>query len=181
MLVDRRAGGVPGMGSRERVQGPREGEGGPQKRTLLAAASSPSLRRRGQARRRAARARYRRGWRLVFRFSHNMATHLIRTVVVSVMHPFLHRSGCTVKSRGLSTFLLGSLCSALPVGTSLLKPSLVIESLLSNHLMPRLQPALGLKTKVAIRRRCKDCYQVKRRGRWFIYCKTNPKHKQRQS
>uniref|UniRef100_G3SWR1 Ribosomal protein n=1 Tax=Loxodonta africana TaxID=9785 RepID=G3SWR1_LOXAF len=61
-----------------------------------------------------------------------------------------------------------------------MKPSLVIESLLSNHLMPRLQPALGLKTKVAIRRRCKDCYQVKRRGRWFIYCKTNPKHKQRQ-
>ncbi|KAM9252745.1 large ribosomal subunit protein bL36m isoform 1-T1 [Dugong dugon] len=114
------------------------------------------------------------------RFSHNMATRLIRTVVVSVVHPLLQLSHHTVKSRGLSTLLLGSLRSALPVGTSLLKPSSVVESLLSNRLMPRLQPALGFKTKGVIKKRCKDCYRVKRRGRWFIYCKTNPKHKQRQ-
>lgn len=43
-----------------------------------------------------------------------------------------------------------------------------------------LQPALGFKTKGVLKRRCKGCYLVKRRGRWFVHCKTNPKHKQRQ-
>ncbi|XP_032193718.1 39S ribosomal protein L36, mitochondrial [Mustela erminea] len=45
---------------------------------------------------------------------------------------------------------------------------------------PGLPPALGFKTKGVIRERCRDCYRVKRRGRWFIYCRANPKHKQRQ-
>uniref|UniRef100_A0A8C9QZW0 Ribosomal protein n=1 Tax=Scleropages formosus TaxID=113540 RepID=A0A8C9QZW0_SCLFO len=42
------------------------------------------------------------------------------------------------------------------------------------------QPALGMKTKTALKRRCKDCFFVRRRGRLFVYCKTNPRHKQRQ-
>lgn len=42
------------------------------------------------------------------------------------------------------------------------------------------QPALGFRTKGILRKRCRDCYRVKRRGRWFIYCATNPRHKQRQ-
>ncbi|KAM6411847.1 large ribosomal subunit protein bL36m [Pluvialis apricaria] len=37
----------------------------------------------------------------------------------------------------------------------------------------------GLKTKTSLKRRCKDCYIVRRRGRLYIYCKTNPRHKQR--
>ncbi|NXK18798.1 RM36 protein, partial [Arenaria interpres] len=37
----------------------------------------------------------------------------------------------------------------------------------------------GLKTKTVLRRRCKDCYIVRRRGRLYICCKTNPRHKQR--
>ncbi|NXD92756.1 RM36 protein, partial [Chaetorhynchus papuensis] len=37
----------------------------------------------------------------------------------------------------------------------------------------------GLKTKTALRRRCKDCYFVRRRGRLYVYCKSNPRHKQR--
>ncbi|KAM6283302.1 large ribosomal subunit protein bL36m [Porphyrio hochstetteri] len=37
----------------------------------------------------------------------------------------------------------------------------------------------GLKTKTSLRRRCKDCYIVRRRGRLYVYCKTNPRHKQR--
>ncbi|XP_027752538.1 39S ribosomal protein L36, mitochondrial [Empidonax traillii] len=42
-------------------------------------------------------------------------------------------------------------------------------------------PALvaGLKTKTVLKRRCKDCYIVRRRGRLYVYCKTNPRHKQR--
>ncbi|NXG04397.1 RM36 protein, partial [Sakesphorus luctuosus] len=38
----------------------------------------------------------------------------------------------------------------------------------------------GLKTKTVLRRRCKDCYIVRRRGRLYVCCKTNPRHKQRQ-
>ncbi|NWW20903.1 RM36 protein, partial [Falcunculus frontatus] len=37
----------------------------------------------------------------------------------------------------------------------------------------------GLKTKTALRRRCKDCYFVRRRGRLYVCCKSNPRHKQR--
>ncbi|XP_007653713.2 39S ribosomal protein L36, mitochondrial [Ornithorhynchus anatinus] len=47
--------------------------------------------------------------------------------------------------------------------------------------LPALRPAaLGFKTKGVLRKRCKDCYFVKRRGRWFILCKSHPRHKQRQ-
>lgn len=40
------------------------------------------------------------------------------------------------------------------------------------------QPA-GLKTKTVLKRRCKDCYIVRRRGRLYVCCKSNPRHKQR--
>ncbi|KAM9340356.1 large ribosomal subunit protein bL36m [Symphorus nematophorus] len=42
------------------------------------------------------------------------------------------------------------------------------------------QPSAGMKTKAALKRRCKDCFFVLRRGRLFVFCKTNPRHKQRQ-
>ncbi|KAG7500161.1 39S ribosomal protein L36, mitochondrial [Solea senegalensis] len=41
-------------------------------------------------------------------------------------------------------------------------------------------PAAGMKTKSALKKRCKDCFFVRRRGRLFVFCKTNPRHKQRQ-
>ncbi|NXS12608.1 RM36 protein, partial [Neodrepanis coruscans] len=37
----------------------------------------------------------------------------------------------------------------------------------------------GLKTKTTLKKRCKDCYIVRRRGRLYVCCKTNPRHKQR--
>ncbi|XP_020360849.1 39S ribosomal protein L36, mitochondrial-like [Oncorhynchus kisutch] len=43
-----------------------------------------------------------------------------------------------------------------------------------------LQPASGMKTKSALKRRCKDCFFVVRRGRLFVFCKAHPRHKQRQ-
>ncbi|XP_055991303.1 large ribosomal subunit protein bL36m [Sorex fumeus] len=46
--------------------------------------------------------------------------------------------------------------------------------------LPCPAPAQTFKTKAVLRRRCRDCYLVKRRGRWYIYCKSNPRHKQRQ-
>ncbi|NXQ89273.1 RM36 protein, partial [Nyctibius grandis] len=46
---------------------------------------------------------------------------------------------------------------------------------------PGLLPPLlaGLKTKASLKRRCKDCFIVRRRGRLYVCCKTNPRHKQR--
>ncbi|XP_062302091.1 large ribosomal subunit protein bL36m [Osmerus eperlanus] len=43
-----------------------------------------------------------------------------------------------------------------------------------------LQPCAGMKTKSSLKRRCKDCFYVRRRGRLFVFCKTHPRHKQRQ-
>ncbi|NXD81767.1 RM36 protein, partial [Halcyon senegalensis] len=40
-------------------------------------------------------------------------------------------------------------------------------------------PLAGLKTKTTLKRRCKDCFIVRRRGRLYVCCKTNPRHKQR--
>ncbi|XP_010968657.1 39S ribosomal protein L36, mitochondrial [Camelus ferus] len=93
--------------------------------------------------------------------SHSMAAALLRKVVSSA-GPLLRLCG-----RPLS-LSLGPLRAA---------PA---APLLSARLVLGLQPALGFKTKGVLKKRCRDCYLVKRRGRWFVYCKTNPKHKQRQ-
>ncbi|NP_001280072.1 39S ribosomal protein L36, mitochondrial [Callorhinchus milii] len=42
------------------------------------------------------------------------------------------------------------------------------------------QQSVGMKTKTALKKRCKDCFFVRRRGHMFVYCKTHPRHKQRQ-
>ncbi|KAL4630005.1 39S ribosomal protein L36, mitochondrial [Arapaima gigas] len=68
-------------------------------------------------------------------------------------------------------------------------PRLAFGTVLRNHPrwpdpcpapVPASQPIVGMKTKTALKRRCKDCFFVRRRGRLFVYCKTNPRHKQRQ-
>lgn len=46
--------------------------------------------------------------------------------------------------------------------------------------IPCAQPSAGMKTKTSLKKRCKDCFFVVRRGHLFVYCKTNPRHKQRQ-
>ncbi|TKS88638.1 39S ribosomal protein L36, mitochondrial [Collichthys lucidus] len=48
------------------------------------------------------------------------------------------------------------------------------------QLLPCVQPSAGMKTKSALKKRCKDCFFVRRRGHLFVFCKTNPRHKQRQ-
>ncbi|XP_058536017.1 large ribosomal subunit protein bL36m [Ochotona princeps] len=59
-------------------------------------------------------------------------------------------------------------------------PRAPVPSLLPGSPAAGLQPALGFKTKGVLRKRCRDCCLVKRRGRWFVHCKSNPRHKQRQ-
>uniref|UniRef100_A0A3B3YY25 Ribosomal protein n=1 Tax=Poecilia mexicana TaxID=48701 RepID=A0A3B3YY25_9TELE len=46
--------------------------------------------------------------------------------------------------------------------------------------LPGVHPSAGMKTKSALKKRCKDCFFVRRRGHLFVFCKTNPRHKQRQ-
>lgn len=48
------------------------------------------------------------------------------------------------------------------------------------QLLPCIHPSAGMKTKSSLKRRCKDCFFVRRRGRLFVFCKTHPRHKQRQ-
>ncbi|XP_049564232.1 39S ribosomal protein L36, mitochondrial isoform X2 [Orcinus orca] len=110
-------------------------------------------------------------WHPSCRSSRDMATALLRKVV-SAVGPLLHLGGLP----------LSSLAPCHPracrqVGA----PPSPAAALLSARLVLGLQqPALGFKTKGVLKKRCKGCYLVKRRGRWFVYCKTNPKHKQRQ-
>ncbi len=39
---------------------------------------------------------------------------------------------------------------------------------------------IGMKVRASIKKICKDCQVVRRKGRLYIICKVNPKHKQRQ-
>ncbi|XP_019306392.2 39S ribosomal protein L36, mitochondrial [Panthera pardus] len=99
-----------------------------------------------------------------------MARVLVAKMLACALSPLLRGSPGPAKPRALSTLLAGPLRTAGPAG----------PWPLPGRLLPGLQLALGFKTKGVIKERCRDCYRVKRRGRWFIYCKTNPKHKQRQ-
>ncbi|KAG9464036.1 hypothetical protein GDO78_020615 [Eleutherodactylus coqui] len=51
--------------------------------------------------------------------------------------------------------------------------------LLPSSSWPPAQQTSGLKTKGVLKKRCKDCYIVKRRGRLYVYCKSHGRHKQR--
>ncbi|ODV71110.1 mitochondrial 54S ribosomal protein bL36m CYBJADRAFT_169659 [Cyberlindnera jadinii NRRL Y-1542] len=45
-----------------------------------------------------------------------------------------------------------------------------------------IQPTLarGFKVRTSVKKLCNDCYVVRRKGKVYVYCKTNKKHKQRQ-
>lgn len=44
--------------------------------------------------------------------------------------------------------------------------------------LPIYNSVCGLKAKGRLERRCKDCYFVCRQERWYVMCKTHPRHKQ---
>jgi large subunit ribosomal protein L36 len=44
--------------------------------------------------------------------------------------------------------------------------------------VPILSSCCGFKVKKVLKRRCKDCYFVVRRGRMYVICNTHPRHKQ---
>lgn len=41
-------------------------------------------------------------------------------------------------------------------------------------------PIRTFKVRTSVKKFCKDCYMVRRKGRVYVYCKSNGKHKQRQ-
>ncbi|XP_045719784.1 large ribosomal subunit protein bL36m [Mirounga angustirostris] len=111
-----------------------------------------------------------------------MASVLVTRLLASALSPLLRRGPPPALPRALSTALPGPLRAAGAAGA---KPGAWGPAGLRGHRLPGLplpglQLALGFKTKGVIKERCRDCYRVKRRGRWFVYCRANPKHKQRQ-
>ncbi|KAJ6641520.1 39S ribosomal protein L36, mitochondrial [Pseudolycoriella hygida] len=71
------------------------------------------------------------------------------------------------------------------VGSSSLRSTSLISSLTNKQnagilqlTSPLLQIFCGFKVKGVLKRRCKDCYHVVRKGRGYIICKTHPRHKQ---
>ncbi|XP_025933342.1 39S ribosomal protein L36, mitochondrial [Apteryx rowi] len=72
--------------------------------------------------------------------------------------------------------LRSSFCSPVWSGAA---AAAVARALLAGPPLPAVLPLAGLKTKTSLKRRCKDCFIVRRRGRLYVCCKTNPRHKQR--
>lgn len=60
------------------------------------------------------------------------------------------------------------------------------QNSLSNHnthfllrpVLPTYNLICGLKTKGRLQLRCKDCYYLCKNERWYVMCKTHPRHKQ---
>ncbi|XP_043850855.1 39S ribosomal protein L36, mitochondrial [Dromiciops gliroides] len=109
-----------------------------------------------------------------------MASLFIKKMLFTVSSPLFHMSRCSTKPSSISAFLFAPRQNTVSLDAGPVKYSSMIHPFLSCHLLPAFQPALGFKTKAVLKKRCKDCYFVKRRGRWFVYCETNPRHKQRQ-
>lgn len=118
-----------------------------------------------------------------------MASHLFRQLVSSLTRPVAQMNWMTRTSPpaagafrcayATSTAASARVVSVRPA--SIGSPALCTPSLLGRcQLLSCIQPSAGMKTKSALKRRCKDCFFVRRRGRLFVFCKTNPRHKQRQ-
>lgn len=66
--------------------------------------------------------------------------------------------------------------SLLTSGLNVLSNKLLLSPISINSIVL----SRGFKSKSAVKKFCKDCYIVRRKGRVYVYCKSNGKHKQRQ-
>lgn len=57
-------------------------------------------------------------------------------------------------------------------------PKMTIPTMNNASLL--LNSTRGFKVRTSVKKFCKDCYMVRRKGRVYVYCKSNGKHKQRQ-
>lgn len=125
-----------------------------------------------------------------------MAPLLLKQLATSLTRQVAQMSRLNQTFSSSAASALRCLCTFAPAPRSLLLPAARMGS---SHLpssclsvqpapsllgqcqhLPCTQPSAGMKTKSALKRRCKDCFFVRRRGRLFVFCKTNPRHKQRQ-
>lgn len=77
---------------------------------------------------------------------------------------------------GLTSILRRALPSVQPT-RALVVPNLMKSKTL---LVGAVTAMRSLKTRTSVKKFCKDCYMVRRKGRLYVYCKSNGKHKQRQ-
>ncbi|KAF8766759.1 39S ribosomal protein L36 like protein [Argiope bruennichi] len=54
------------------------------------------------------------------------------------------------------------------------------EQICSLPQLPHFIQSRGFKDKDVLTKRCQDCYFQRIDGRWFVFCRTHPRHKQRQ-
>ncbi|AQZ13116.1 RTC6 (YPL183W-A) [Zygosaccharomyces parabailii] len=74
---------------------------------------------------------------------------------------------------------LASSASTAPSSTLLMsRCTLMAPSMASSIGVPPL--TRGFKVRTSVKKFCNDCYIVRRKGRVYVYCKANKKHKQRQ-
>lgn len=109
--------------------------------------------------------------------------HMASSWTLQVLH--FNRLTMTLTSPAASTYrflrTLSTAPSSLLWSSARRSPVQSHASLLGRcQTLSCIQQSASMKTKSALKRRCKDCFFVRRRGRLFVYCKTNPRHKQRQ-
>lgn len=125
-----------------------------------------------------------------------MAPLLFKHLASSLTHQVARMSRLSLTFSSPATSAFRQLCTLTTASRTLLLPSARICSIKASSCdssaqygppllgqcqhLPCVQSVAGMKTKSALKRRCKDCFFVLRRGRVFVYCKTNPRHKQRQ-
>uniref|UniRef100_A0A8D2J222 Ribosomal protein n=1 Tax=Varanus komodoensis TaxID=61221 RepID=A0A8D2J222_VARKO len=109
-----------------------------------------------------------------------MASLLMRNAVAAAVKSVSFLNCCSAP-RLFSSWLLGrsSLGSPSLALTATKLHRVDLQPFLADLPPVNLQPVAGMKCKVVLRRRCKDCFFVRRRGNLFILCKTHPRHKQR--
>ncbi|XP_067413520.1 large ribosomal subunit protein bL36m [Emydura macquarii macquarii] len=111
-----------------------------------------------------------------------MAALLLKTLLAAAATPLCYlRRGPAPRLLFSSLSRFGHLQTIAPAPALAAKSRcLAGQPLLASRQLPVTQAVMGMKTKGIVRRRCKDCFFVRRRGRLFVYCKTHPRHKQRQ-
>ncbi|CAM5111169.1 unnamed protein product [Natator depressus] len=109
-----------------------------------------------------------------------MAALLVKTLLAAAATPLCYLRPGAPPRLPFSSLGFGHFLAAAPALVAK-KRSLAGQPLLASSQLPVVQTVMGMKTKGVIKRRCKDCFIVRRRGRLFVYCKTHPRHKQRQA
>ncbi|KAJ1203828.1 hypothetical protein NDU88_007609 [Pleurodeles waltl] len=119
---------------------------------------------------------------LLGRGAKTMASVLLKKAVVAFMSPMslLRRGAAVPPSFALFSF---HHLSAIPVKANqsmatCLRLPLPSHQFLASSLLPVVYPTAGMKVKSAIKKRCKDCFIVRRGGQLHVICKTHPRHKQ---